>query len=37
MDRSTQDAAGMRAMFWIWMAIIGGGLAFMLITALGGQ
>lgn len=31
------DTAGMRAMFWIWMVIVGGGLAVMIFTALGGR
>jgi len=27
----------MRVVFWTWMVIISGGLAFMAITALGGR
>lgn len=37
MERSTRDIAGMRVVFWTWMTIIGGGLAFMVIAALGGR
>lgn len=37
MNRSARDTTGMRVVFWTWMTIIGGGLAFMLIMGLGGR
>jgi len=37
MDDSARDTAGMRTVFWTWMAIIVGGLAFIITTALGGR
>jgi len=37
MNEPATGTAGMRAVFWAWMVIIGGGLLFMLATALGGR
>lgn len=37
MEEPTQDTVGMPTMFWAWMTIIVGGLAFMLVTGLSGR
>ena len=31
------ETAGMRAMFWTWMTLIGGGLLVMILIPLGGR
>lgn len=31
-----RDTAAMRVVFWTWAAVIGGGLAFMVVIALSG-
>lgn len=36
-SKTGADTAGMRTVFWVWMGIIAGGLAFMIATGLGGR
>ncbi len=37
MSEPARDTAGMRTVFWTWVGIIAGGLAFMIATAIGGR
>lgn len=37
MGEPAHGTAGMRSVFWTWMVIIAGGLAFMITTAIGGR
>lgn len=36
-SESSRDTSGMRAVFWIWAAIVGGGLAVMIALPLLGR
>jgi hypothetical protein len=35
-EKSEPETAGMRAMFWVWIAVIAGGLAVMIAIPLTG-
>lgn len=37
MAKLARDTVGMRSIFWIWTVVIFGGLAFMVVTPLGGR